>query len=113
VTPVERLASKWLRRKQAGAVDFYTYGEGHDPKRVFSQLVDRAFHEHGHGGYTGSISEKDGFVLRSRTPMTREEAQAFAYKDIDHNDKYEPAFAVPVGEGHKVVGYLFYGMASS
>ena len=30
--------------------------------------------------------------------MTREQATEFAYKDEEHNDKYGPAYAVPVAE---------------
>jgi hypothetical protein len=45
-----------------GAVTFQTYGQGDTALQAFTDAVDRAYYEHGHGGYTGTIVEKDGFV---------------------------------------------------
>tara|TARA_Y100000310_G_C20687215_1_gene819840 strand:+ start:1283 stop:3055 length:1773 start_codon:yes stop_codon:yes gene_type:complete len=94
--------------KTAGGTDFWEWGRGSDPRKAFSDLQDRARYEHGHGGYSGSIAEKDGYKIRSREKMSTKEAEAFANEDIDNNDKWGPAFAVPSGNG-----WLFYGIASS
>lgn len=90
-----RVASRFLT---AGGSDFYEFGRGSDPKKVFRYLVNEAQREYGSRGYTGSIAEKHDFVLRSRTPMTLQEAERFAEKDVNSNQKYGPAFAVPVAE---------------
>lgn len=92
---VERVAA---RAKQAGATDFYVFIKNKDPKRAFQEAVDDARYESGHDGYSGTISEKDSFTIRQRNPMSLSAAKAFANKDIDRNDKWGPAFAVPVGE---------------
>lgn len=92
---IERVAA---RAKQAGATDFYVFVKNKNPKRAFQEAVDDARYESGHGGYSGSIAEKDGFTIRKRDPMSMSAARAFANKDIDRNDKWGPAFAVPVGE---------------
>lgn len=94
---IEKLASRWLaRQKKAGADSFMNYGRGTDAKAVFRDLLSDAKYESGHGGYSGTIAEKSSFVMRSSTPMTMTEAQQFIHKDIERNDKWGPAFAVPV-----------------
>ena len=93
--------------KIAGGTDFWEWGAGSDPRKIFNDLQSDAKHEYGHGGYTGSIAEKDGYKVRSREKMSKKEAEAFADKDIDNNDKWGPAFAIPSGNG-----WLFYGIAS-
>ena len=82
----------------AGGDSFQNFGKGTDPSRIFRELQSDARYDRGSGGYSGTISEKDGFELRSRTPMSMRSAREFASKDMDHNDKWGPAFAVPVAE---------------
>ena len=82
----------------AGSVEFQNFGKGTDPKSIFRNLVDDAKHESGHGGYSGTIAEKYDFELRSRTPMSRQQARDFIEKDMDQSDKHGPAFAVPIAE---------------
>jgi hypothetical protein len=106
--------------KTAGGVDFYDWGAGSDPRKIFSALQNRAraeqqqsYAEEGEDddwdeGYSGSIAEKDGYKVRSREKMSKREAVRFAEKDVDNNDKWGPAFAIPSGNG-----WLFYGIASS
>jgi hypothetical protein len=45
-----------------GACTFETYGHGTSALQAFTDAVERAYYDHGHGGYSGSICEKDGFV---------------------------------------------------
>ena len=61
-----------------GACDFSNYGQGSDPREVFTRLVEDARFEHGHGGYTGTIAEKGSYVIVSKEPMTMSEAHRFA-----------------------------------
>lgn len=93
---VKRLVARY--RKQAGAVDFFTYAAGSDPRKAFSEAVQEARYESGHGGYTGTIAEKGSFVIRNRELRSKDEAYAYAQEDADRNDKWGPAWAIPVVE---------------
>jgi hypothetical protein len=119
--------------KVAGGSEFMNFVQGSDAKRCFHEAQENAAAAHradwesenydddGYGGreyeasYTGTIAEKHEFVFRSREPMSRADAYKFADKDIDRNDKFGPAFAIPVADpsGKRTIGYLFYGIASS
>lgn len=46
-----------------GAADFQNFGKGFSPDEAFRDLVEHARHEHGHGGYSGTIAEKRSFVM--------------------------------------------------
>ena len=46
-----------------GAVGFATRERGKDAQEAFRRAHDEAAWEHGHGGYTGTIAEKWGFVM--------------------------------------------------
>jgi hypothetical protein len=89
------------RFKRAGGDSFYNFIRNPEPRAAFREAVDNAQHESGHGGYSGTIAEKSDFEIRRREPMTREEASEFAYKDEENNDKWGPAFAIPVAEAAK------------
>ena len=93
--------------KEAGGSGFSNYAKGTDPKKLFRELREDAKHNRGHGGYTGTIAEKNGFTLRSRTPMSPDAARDFVGHDIDRNDKHGPAFAIPVASV-KVLGEKKY-----
>jgi len=45
-----------------GATNYVTISKGKDAKDAFSSARDKAQWDHGHGGYTGTIAEKDSFV---------------------------------------------------
>lgn len=94
----QRVASLYLR-KQAGGSDFMMYVPISDVKKAFREAVSEARHESGHGGYTGTIAEKSDYSVRSHDSMTQAQAFAFADRDIERNQKWGPAFAVPVSEG--------------
>jgi hypothetical protein len=48
-----------------GADTFYDVAIGRTAEEAFSATVDDALHWNGHGGYTGSIAEKNDFVMIS------------------------------------------------
>lgn len=105
-----------------GACDFSLLRKGDNMNKLFEEAVKEAQYMVGHGGYTGTIAEKHSVVLRKKFPMTEREAEAFIYGgkngggDIEQNDKWGPAFAVPIcesEENRKFIGYVFYGYASS
>jgi len=81
---------------------------------AFSEAVADARHEYGHGGYTGTLAEKNKCVFISKV-KTQKEATDLADKLIDDcderiDDKWGPAGAIEVEEP---AGFLFFGWASS
>jgi hypothetical protein len=86
-------------------------------EEAFRHAQDNARYMYGHGGYTGTIAEKPGFVMRNNgKPVSREKVIAWGYQDGEDNDKWGPAYCVPVTkeEGDKEIGgWFFYGWASS
>jgi len=105
----QRVASRHLMKKTAGGTTFVDGSRQTDPHRAFAECVEEARYENGNRGYTGTIAEKDGFKIRSRTLMTRAQANDFIDKDMDNNDKWGPAFAIQIAES-KVVGKKEYAV---
>jgi hypothetical protein len=99
-----------------GAAYFRVYYPGTDPRPSFNDAVSSAAYEYGHGGYTGTIAEKDSYVMRNGgKPVPKKEAKEFAYRDGEENDKWGPAYCIAVSDDadpSKIVGHLFYGYAS-
>ena len=102
-----------------GAEQFITTAEGATVKDAFGAGREEAAYERGHGGYTGTIAEKDEFVIISdAVGMTRTMAEALAEKllrDGDNriDDKWGPAGVIRFGEVGDEPGWLFFGWASS
>ena len=110
-----------------GATNFENFASAREystPREAFYGLVKDAQWENGHGGYTGTIAEKDSWVMRNNgVPIPKDNrVRDFIYGmfrrldgDIDANDKWGPAFCVPLCESDEdstVIGWLFYGYAS-
>ena len=93
-TAPKRLAQRYLT---AGGAQFVTFSEGEDANRAFRDAVDQAKHEHGHGGYTGTIAEAYDFKVKSRTPMSESDAYAYADAHVDDYDKGDCG-AVPISK---------------
>lgn len=84
-----------------GSTTFEAYGGGVYPDVTFRELREEAAHECGHGGYTGSIAEKDSYVVIQREPVTYAHARLMARQLINSgdervDDKWGPAGAIPV-----------------
>ena len=45
-----------------GACTFEAYGHGTTALQAFTDALERAYYDHGHSGYSGSIAEKEGYV---------------------------------------------------
>jgi len=117
-----------------GAERFITYSKGATAKEAFELAVESAEYEYGHSGYTGTIAEKDDFVMVDVSlpegwgaeelfdaldeyvgmggldPIAvkllgEEKVKAFAYL---HDDKWGPAVGIHMG-GEM---YVFGGWAS-
>jgi hypothetical protein len=94
-----------------GANVFMTVGLGNTAKKAFDKAVYDARYQHGHGGYTGTIAEKNSFVL---IPLA-EGLDAFQYAEklLDGDDericdKWGDAGCIHVKDDE----YLFFGWAS-
>lgn len=60
-----------------GATTFSTFALGKNAREAFRQAQEHARYEYGHGGYTGTIAEKPGFVLFEIPKGTRCSATRF------------------------------------
>lgn len=95
-----------------GVETFETVATGATAREAFYAARAEAQHEHGHGGYTGTIAEKGSFV--TLTPPEGEKPLDFARRLINEADeridnKWGPAGCVKLGDGK----WLFFGWASS
>lgn len=120
-----------------GANEFLVVVQGHTMDEAFQEAVRSAQWEHGHGGYSGTIAEKSGYVdfgelpvgvlpseLRDRIWDYEEgldwdtekssydgpHAQLLAKIHVVYRDKWGPAVGFSRKDGIK---YIFMGLASS
>lgn len=95
-----------------GAEVFEVYARGANAAEAFQQAVEEACHAYGHAGYTGTIAEKDSYVLidlpEGMNP--REFASQLIEEEDDRIDnKWGPAGCITIAPGQ----YYFFGWASS
>ena len=102
-----------------GADQFHNRISAKTAREAFTSLVEEARYEHGHGGYTGTIAEKNDFKMVSvpagRAPLdfideAMDDDQGF------WDDKYGPAACVDAGPDPKDPSkhiFHFFGWASS
>lgn len=110
-----------------GGETFMTRARGRTAREAFDRARDRAAYEHGHGGYTGTIAEKQSFVMISipesfpstlqmyapgRPTPQREEAFAQYLIEEDDpriSDKWGDAGCIEC----RFEEFLFFGWASA
>ncbi len=95
-----------------GASDFFTKSFGKTPQEAFRNAQEDASHEYGHGGYTGSIAEKNSFIMISLPENKNPMEYALHLIETEDNridDKWGPAGCIKIKDGE----YLFFGWASS
>ena len=122
-----------------GASEYMNIAQGKTAKEAFDKLVAQAQWEHGHGGYSGTIAEKQSFVEFTRPKGMRRATVIEAVRDLAkihydddgdpktdavqakypklpigamfevYDDKWGPALAIQLRKGE----YLFAGFASS
>jgi len=95
-----------------GACTFFTRAMGATPEKAFRAAVDEAAWDHGHGGYTGTIAEKNSFTLIK--VLDGEDPRRYARDLVDNDDprvedKWGPAGCIELSPG----SYYFFGWASS
>ena len=95
-----------------GAAEFITVGTGKTAKEAFRNAIEEALYEYGHGGYTGTIAEKDSFVIIEISSNT--DPEEFANEILEENqdkicDKWGAAGCIELGKNK----FLFFGIAST
>ncbi|MFH8635544.1 hypothetical protein [Streptomyces goshikiensis] len=100
-----------------GAITFFDIVIGDDADKAFNQIRDEALHEHGHGGCSGSIAEKDDYVVIDDVRRSQANALNWARELIAANDpridnKWGPAGALPLTTPTAQNGWLFFGWAN-
>ena len=117
-----------------GATNYITTSKGKNAKEALESAVEDACWYHGHGGYTGTIAEKDSFVefprpkgVHMRTVINMAQRMCseweveplsqlakkypkFAVRQISKvwDDKWGPSVCIELEPKH----YIFFGMAS-
>ena len=97
-----------------GAMTFITSGFGDSVAAAFTDARDRALYDHGHSGYSGTLAEKNEYVVINLPP--KEEPYDFSEKLINDadpriDDKWGPAGAIKFPDEEE--RWLFFGWASS
>lgn len=106
-----------------GAETFVVEATGKSAKEAFNKAVDDAQYNYGHAGYTGTIAEKNDFIMLTPSPALLEtliEPGAdfrFNYSTEGElgelweavDDKWGPAGCIALPDNR----YLFFGWASS
>lgn len=103
-----------------GGATFESQGQGATVQEAFRAAREQALYDFGHAGYTGTLAEKDDWVVIPvplGTPdlsRAMEEANALiAADDPRINDKWGPAGAIEYDDPKDGKGWLFFGWASS
>ncbi|MCY0931153.1 hypothetical protein OTB20_34225 [Streptomyces sp. H27-H1] len=100
-----------------GAITFFEVAAGDDAAEAFNEKRNEAQHEHGCGGDSGTIAEKDDYVVFDEPRRS----EAFAIKrahdlvnagDPRIDDKWGPAGALPITTSTAQNGWLFFGWAN-
>jgi len=86
-------------------------------QQAFNSVVKEARYLYGHGGYTGTIAEKSGFVMIN-VPVGEDPikyAESIMDGDEPHkcHDKWGPACCVQFLTKEGGMGFYFFGWASS
>ena len=105
-----------------GAATFKQTGHGRNARDAFFKAREDAAYEHGHGGYTGTLAEKNDFVEIRDVPGLGSADNEHAAKLIAHahadrllqdddpriSDKWGPAGCIQISSNT----WLFFGWAS-
>lgn len=103
-----------------GAEQFRTEAKGKTAQEAFNAAKEEAYYDYGHAGYTGTIAEKDSFVMAKtqgklgaayRIADAIEDGESWVHPDDcrAYDDKWGPALCLQIAEDE----WLFFGIASS
>jgi len=94
-----------------GAATFFVEAKGTTAKEAFQNAILNTRHQICFGGYSGTIAEKDNFIMISlpvnENPLDYANKLIYA-EDKRINDKWGPAGCIKIREKE----YLFFGWAS-
>ena len=96
-----------------GASEFFATGYGDDADEAFDYAVSDAKYQYGHGGYTGTIAEKNDFRMIQVPDGKDPYDYADELLDDDNHwvgNKWGPAGCIEIRAG---IEYYFFGWASS
>jgi len=96
-----------------GALEFEIEATGDTPEEAFKRAVENALYWHGHCGYTGTIAEKDSFILIPVPAEYENKKKEYARKLLDEddsriNDKWGDAGCIHLENSL----YYFFGWVS-
>lgn len=110
-----------------GAEQFSTTARGKTAQEAFDDAREKAWYDHGHAGYTGTIAEKPGFTMALVQRIEQQDAEQLAddvasgdgsklvrkdtYQRLckAYEDKWGPALCIQTGPEE----FLFFRIASS
>jgi hypothetical protein len=69
-----------------GATTFEDYAYGKTPAEAYNAAVSEAIHDYGHQSYSGTIKEKDGFVMIDVPAKWKGKEEEYAYHLIQEDD---------------------------
>lgn len=94
-----------------GATGFMIYATGSTPREAFDDAREKALHDWGHAGYTGTIAEKESYttlkVPEGKTPQQHAN-DLMDTEDSAITDKWGPAGCIRMEDQV----YMFFGFAS-
>lgn len=94
-----------------GAREFKTMASGTTATEAFRTAIEDALHKYGHAGYTGSIAEKNSFVMITK-PADKDLhdfiEELYDKEDKRIMDKWGDAGCIKVEDGK----FCFFGLAS-
>lgn len=96
-----------------GAEYFTVRSTGKTAQEAFNAAIEEAVYDHGHSGYTGTIAEKDTFIMKGNCQTTKEAfdlAESFELLDDAQVTKWGPAGCIKVLEKENL--WVFFGWAS-
>jgi len=103
-----------------GAYNFEQRNKGRTAEVAFGNAQADARDEYGHGGYSGTIAEKDSFTMIPLPKEVKSEAAIYEFinkliNDDDERieDKWGPAGCVELSSIGIDDEYIFFGWASS
>jgi hypothetical protein len=100
-----------------GAMEFANTVSAETARDAFLQARDGALYDHGHSGYTGTIAEKDEFIMIDMpADFTKADLHAKMQEVIEDDDKWGPAHCINVSKfypNETMPCFVFFGLASS
>jgi len=101
-----------------GGSEFFHIESGKTARIAFKKAVKKALYDHGHNGYTGTIAEKEDFIMIPLPNLKYDDVEEMAVsyaetlmqeRDNRVSDKYGPACCIKILHDK----FLFFGIAQS